>query len=209
MNYTPSAFPIVRRFVSALAVLLLLTVAACGAGDADQTLVGYRVEPVPHVGRFTVDNASQADEPFQLRAESGRLLVVFIGFANCPDACPTALAEVHQVINRLGDDSEPLDVAMLTVDPLRDTPTALTTFVRGFVDRGVALRTEDPANLQQIVEAFGATFDTEHDHEGNTTQVGHTDQTYLVDHNGDVIVTWTADMTTDDLEHDLRILLDD
>lgn len=210
MTNTPVRFPIARRFVCGLAASLVFAVSACGGGDnSSQTLVGYRVEPVPHVGAFTVDNASQAGQPFQLRAKPDRLLIVFLGFTNCPDACPTALAEVLHVMNRLGDEGAALDVAMLTVDPVRDTPDVLTSYVQGFVDRGIALRTEDPANLQQIVEAFGATFATEHDHDGLTTDVGHTDQTYLVDHNGDVIVTWTAEMTTDDLEHDLRILLDD
>lgn len=78
-----------------------------------------------------------------------------------------------------------------------------------FVDHGIALRTDDPDELRQIADVFGATSDTVHDHTGATTDVGHTDQTYLVDANGDIIVTWTADMTTDDLEHDLRIVLDD
>lgn len=197
-----------RRILCSIAALLPLVLTACG-GDDDQTLVGYQVEPVPHVGRFTVDNASQADEQFELRADPGQLLIVFLGFTNCPDVCPTALAEVRQVMNRLGDDADPLDVAMLTVDPARDTADVLTNFVRGFVERGTALRTDDPANLQQIANAFGATFDTGHDHDGITSQVGHTDQTYLVNDNGDVIVTWTAEMTTDDLENDLRILLDD
>ena len=187
--------------------MLLLT--ACGGNDSDESLVGYQVDPVPHVGDLTVENASADGQPFPLRADPGRLLIVFLGFTNCPDACPTALAEVHQVFNRLGDEATPLDVAMLTVDPTRDSADVLTDYVRGFVDRGIGLRTEDPDSLRQVAEAFGATFDTEHDHDGMTTDVGHTDQTYLVDERGDVIVTWTADMTTDDLEHDLRILLQD
>lgn len=189
--------------------MLALTLAACGGDDADESLTGYKVEPVPNVAGFTVANASNGGEPFALRAEPGRLLIIFLGFTNCPDACPTALAEAHQVMNRLGDDAAAVDVAMLTVDPVRDTPKVLADYVEGFGDRGLALRTDDPANLQRIADAFGATFEAAHDHEGNTTQVGHTDQTYLVDQNGDVIVTWTAAMTADDLEHDLRILIDD
>jgi hypothetical protein len=177
----------------------VLLLAACGGGGGgDDTLVGYRIEPLRDVGTFTVEAASAGNEPFSIRADPGR-----------PDACPTALAEVRQAINRLGADAEPLDVAMLTVDPTRDTPDVHTAYVRGFVDRGIALRTDDTDELRQIADAFGAEYDTAHDHTGATTDVGHTDQTYLVDANGDIIVTWTADMTTDDLEHDLRIVLDD
>lgn len=196
----------ISRILTAV-VLIVAGLAACG-GDDDETLVGYQVEPVPHVGTFNVDNASTG-QPFAMRASPGGLLIVFIGFTNCPDACPTALAEVRFAIERLGEQAEPVDVAMVTVDPTRDTPETLTAFVRGFVDRGIGLRTEDSSELRRLTNAFGATYDTQHDHTGATTDVGHTDQTYLVDDNGDVIVTWTADMTSDDLEHDLRLLLDD
>lgn len=198
----------IRRATSCVAGAALL-LAACGGGDDEETLVGYRIEPLRNVADFTVEAASAGNEPFPIRADPGRLLVVFLGFTNCPDACPTALAEVRQAIDRLGDDAEPIDVAMLTVDPTRDTPDVHTSYVRGFVDHGIALRTDDTDELRQIADAFGATYDTAHDHTGATTDVGHTDQTYLVDANGDIIVTWTADMTTDDLEHDLRIVLDE
>ncbi len=189
----------------AAAVSLL---AACGGGN-DDTLVGYRIEPLRNVAGFTVEAASDGNEPFPIRADPGRLLLVFLGFTNCPDACPIALAEVRQAITNLGADAGPLDVAMLTVDPTRDTPDLHTAYVRGFVNHGIALRTDDTDELRQIADAFGATYETKHDHTGATTDVGHTDQTYLVDSNGDIIVTWTADMTVDDLEHDLRIVLDD
>jgi protein SCO1 len=191
----------------AAAALLAITAAAC-SNDREEALVGYQLDPMPTVGAFTVDDASHGGGPFPLRAQPDRLLVVFLGFANCPDVCPTALAEVGQVVDRLGPDANRLDVAMLTVDPVRDTPEALTAFAQGFVDRSHALRTEEPAELQAIVDAFGATAASEHDHAGNTTQVGHTDHTYLVDERGDVILTWTADMTADDLTSDLRILID-
>ncbi len=201
-----------RRVLSGIAGVVgtLLLLASCGGGGGeDDTLVGYRIEPLRNVGSFTVEAASDNDAPFPVRADPGRLLVVFLGFTNCPDACPTALAEVRQAIDRLGDDADPLDVSTLTVDPIRDTPDVHTAYVRGFVDRAIALRTDDTEELAQIADTFGAAYDTVHDHTGATTDVGHTDQTYLVDSNGDIIITWTADMTTDDLEHDLRIVLDE
>lgn len=208
MTSTAPINPAVRLAVLTGAIVAASALSACGS-DTERALVGYRIAPLTNVGTVTVDNASAANEPFPFRADDGRLLVVFLGFTNCPDACPTALAEVRQALARLGDDAVPIDVAMLTIDPLRDTPDVLTEFVRGFVDDGVALRTEDTDELRQLADAFRATYDTAHDHNGMTTDVGHTDQTYLVDAQGDVVLTWTADMTTDDLENDLRIFLAD
>src|SRR5215217_6634864 len=139
-----------RRRLAGLATTTLV-LAACGSGN-DETLVGYRIEPLRNVGGFTVEAASAGSEPFSIRADPGRLLVVFLGFTNCPDACPTALAEIRQAIDRLGDNAEPLDVAMLTVDPTRDTPDVATAYGRGFVDRGIALRTDDTNELRQIAD---------------------------------------------------------
>ena len=207
-----------RRWSTGLAAAVAVTatvslLASCGSGGtgggSDDALVGYRIEPLRNVGDFTVEAASDGNEPFALRAAPDRLLVMFLGFTNCPDACPTALAEVRQAMDRLGDDADPIDVAMLTVDPTRDTPAIHTAYVRGFVDRAIALRSDDTAELAAIADTFGAAYDTAHDHTGATTDVGHTDHTYLVDDNGDIIITWTAEMTADDLEHDLRIVLDD
>jgi len=160
-----------RRSLACLAGTML-ALAACGGGN-DETLVGYRIEPLRNVGGFTVEAASAGSKPFPIRADPGRLLLVFLGFTNCPDACPTALAEIRQAIDRLGANAEPLDVAMLTVDPTRDTSDVHTAYVRGFVDRGIALRTDDANELRQIADAFGATYDTAHDHTGATTDVGH------------------------------------
>jgi cytochrome oxidase Cu insertion factor (SCO1/SenC/PrrC family) len=98
-------------------------------------------------------------------------------------------------------------LAMLTVDPVRDTPGVLTAFTQGFVARGHALRVDDTDQLERVVQAFGATTVADHGHAGNTTEVGHTDHTYLVDARGDVVVTGTADMTASDITNDLRTLL--
>ena len=187
-------------------VLLAAMVVACGGGDAEE-LVGYRIDPTPAVGAFVAEDASRGDAPFPLRAQAGRLLVVFLGFTNCPHVCPTALSEVGQVLDRLGPTGDRVDVAMLTVDPVRDTSAVITAFTQGFVERGHALRVDNQDQLERVVQAFGATAVAEHDHAGNTTEVGHTDHTYLVDERGDVIVTWTADMTASDITNDLRTLL--
>ncbi len=102
-----------RHALAGLAGLVgtVLLLEAC-SGGGDDTLVGYRIEPLRNVAGFTIEAASAGNEPFPIRADPGRLLVVFLGFTNCPDACPTALAEVRQAIDRLGADAEPLDVAM-------------------------------------------------------------------------------------------------
>jgi SCO1/SenC len=180
------------------------TAAACG-GDDGQGLVGYLLDPTPALGacrrgRITRRRTVPATGPARPAARGVRV-------HQLPDVCPTALAAVGQVLDRLGPTGDRLDLAMLTVDPVRDTPGVLTAFTQGFVARGHALRVDDTDQLERVVQAFGATTVADHGHAGNTTEVGHTDHTYLVDARGDVVVTGTADMTASDITNDLRTLL--
>lgn len=197
-----------RRHVRLAIALPFLSLLAAACGNDDDQLVGYEIDPAPQLVQFSVDDASHDNAAFPLRAQPGQLLIMFLGFTNCPDACPTALTDVRLALERLGPDAGPIDVGMLTLDPDRDTPDVLTRYVQNFVDRAHALRAADTEHLQEIVDAFGATYAAEHDHTGATVDVGHTDYTYLLDDTGTVILTWTNEMTVDDITNDLTLQLD-
>ena len=62
----------------------------------------------------------------------GKLVVVFFGFAQCPDVCPTTLSDFAQVKQKLGAAGDQLQVVFITVDPARDTPQVLATYVPNF-----------------------------------------------------------------------------
>ena len=196
----------VRQAALVAAAAAMVIVSACG-GESSSAFVGHQIAPAPQVGALSLtDTSTGTEEPLQ--AEPDDLLVAFLGFTNCPDACPLALSKVSGAFEELGDKADRVDVAMVTVDPQRDTPEVLTEYVRQFVDDATGLRTEDEAELQAVSDAFGATYETTQDHEGMTAEVGHTDYTYVIDDTGSVVFTWTADMTVDDMVNDLEILLD-
>ncbi len=62
----------------------------------------------------------------------GKVVVVFFGFAQCPDVCPTTLSDMAEVRRRLGANGERLQVLFVTVDPERDTPQVLSEYVPAF-----------------------------------------------------------------------------
>lgn len=193
-----------RSPLAVVAAVVLAGLTSCS--DEPQALVGYDLAPAPQVGSLTLTDTATAEE-VPLRADDGELLVVFLGFTNCPDACPLALAEVRTALDQLNHPPA-IDVAMVTLDPQRDTPQVLTDYVQGFVPTATGLRTEDETDLQAVAGAFGATYESSHDHAGRTVDVGHTDYTYVIDDTGEVILTWTSDMDADDLTNDLQTLLD-
>ena len=91
-----------RRAFGVAATVLAL--ASCG--DGDRELVGYPSEPAPQVDAVALPDMSQGGEPFTLRAEPGGLLVVYFGYTNCPDVCPTTMADTRAVLRQLGDDAD-------------------------------------------------------------------------------------------------------
>jgi protein SCO1 len=189
----------------AAAAVALLTAAACG-GDDDRELVGYVREPLPEVDTVALPDVGRGGDPFEMRAPEGGLLVVYFGYTNCPHECPTTLADLRFALRDLGDDASRIDVAMVTVDPDRDTDV-LADYVRSFVDGAHALATDDAADLQAAAAPFGVSYAVTPRDDGGV-DVAHSTQLYVVDDDGRLRLTWPFGVSADDMAGDLDQLLD-
>lgn len=182
----------------------------CGGGSTDAIspqLTGLVREPAPEVSSVSLPDVSRSGAQFAMRAEPGGLLLVFFGFTSCPDVCPTTLADLRTAIEDLPAGSrERVEVAMVSVDPSRDTPEVLTTYVQGFVPGAHALRTEDPAELRAAANAFGADYFVTTDASGSP-EVTHTAWVYVVDDRGRLRVQWSFGTPSADMTSDLGLLL--
>jgi len=78
-----------------------------------------------------------------LKDFAGKVVVVFFGYTQCPDVCPTTMQELAQVKQMLGTDGERLQAVFVTVDPARDTPELLKAYMANFDPSFVALRGDD------------------------------------------------------------------
>jgi protein SCO1/2 len=207
-----------RPALGALAAGLALALAACGGGGDDTAagdeaaedespFVGIPRDPAPDVSAVSLPDAAAAGTPYATVAEEGELLLVFFGFTNCPDICPTTLADVRAARAELApEDAERVDLAMVTVDPGRDTADVLTGYVRSFVPEGHALRTEDDTALRAAATAFGADYLVETDAAGEV-EVGHTSQLYAVDDQGRMVLQWSFGTSAEDIRADVELLL--
>lgn len=197
---------ITARRCALLAVSALL-VAACGGDDAPRTLSGYELDPRPSVGALSLPDASDGGADFPFVAADGRMLVVYFGYTSCPDVCPTTLAEVKKAFAKMGDEAEKVDVAMITIDPDRDTDEIVSQYVQSFLPSAHALRTTDQPALEATAAAFGASFSVETLPDGEI-EVGHSAAMYVVDGSGEVVLTWPFGITADSIATDLEILFD-
>jgi cytochrome oxidase Cu insertion factor (SCO1/SenC/PrrC family) len=69
----------------------------------------------------------------------GRLMLVYFGYTNCPDVCPTTLAEMGDALGQLGGAGKRIAPIFITVDPARDTPRVLKTYVKSFGQNFIGL----------------------------------------------------------------------
>ena len=145
-------------------MLLLIAIAAAivilVAKDADspvtlQSSSDYRTamfdEPFP-LEDFALPSTTGQD--FTLSAQKGKVTLIYFGYLTCPDFCPTTMAELQRVVRDLGDGSEQVTVAMVTVDPERDSIDKLQIYLQAFDDRFIGVRGDDEA-LQPVLTEFG------------------------------------------------------
>jgi protein SCO1/2 len=196
-----------RRFAPALAATVLLVLSACG-GDDERELAGYLREPEVRVDEAALPDVSRGGEPFTMRAQPDGLLLVYFGYTNCPDVCPTTLTDVRAALRQMDDDQAArVDLAMVTIDPARDAP-GLTDYVQTFVDGAHALVTDDDELLREAADAFGVSYLVTTNDAGEI-EVSHSPQLYVVGDDGTLLLTWPFGVTPDDLAADIDVLLED
>lgn len=179
---------------------------ACG-GDPPRELAGFVREPAPVVDEVALPDLSRDGDDFAMRAEPGELLVVYFGFTNCPDICPTTLADLRSALRRIEpDEADRVQLALVTVDPDRDIPV-LVDYAQTFVEGAHALATTDDALLRAAAAPFGVSYAVEIDDDGRV-EVGHSSQMFVVDDAGTLVLTWQWGITADDIAADLSQLLE-
>jgi len=113
----------------------------------------------------------------------GKVVALFFGFAQCPDICPTTLADLAQVKKDLGADGDKFQVLFITVDPERDTQEVLAGFVPAFDSSFVALR-GDKAEIDKVTKDFKVFAQKVAGKDSGNYTIDHTAATYVYDTQG-------------------------
>lgn len=154
-----------------------------------------------------VANFELTDHRGVIRTEDdfkGLWLLIFFGFANCPDVCPTTLSEVAAVMDRLGDDAEMVQPIFISIDPERDTPQALGEFVPLFDQRMIGL-TGTPGQIAETAATFPVYFERiEEASAPDGYTMGHTSHLLLFGPDAGFVDSWPYGVPADEILADLR-----
>ncbi|RCW76600.1 SCO family protein [Pseudorhodoferax soli] len=136
----------------------------------------------------------------------GKVVVVFFGFAQCPDVCPTSMAELAQVKQSLGADGDKLQGLFVTVDPERDTPYVLKAYMANFDPSFLALRTS-PEGLAALAKDFKVYYKKVEGKTPTSYTMDHSAGSYVYDPQGRLRLYVRYGSGADALLADVRQLL--
>lgn len=136
----------------------------------------------------------------------GKAVVIFFGYTQCPDICPTTMMEMANVMKNLGKDAERVQVLFVTVDPERDTQDLLAAYVPNFDPRFLALR-GDAAQTAKVAQEFKVVYQKSAGKSPDNYTMDHTAASYIFDPQGRVRLFVQYGQKADAITHDLRLLL--
>jgi protein SCO1/2 len=134
----------------------------------------------------------------------GKFVLLFFGFVQCPDVCPTALTRAKEVRRLLGADGERLQVIFVTVDPERDSAALLREYTAAFDPSFLGLRADAEGTKRAAAEfkVFYEKVPT-----GSSYTVNHTAMTYVFDAQGRLRLGLRHEQGADEVAADLRTLM--
>ena len=194
----------IRRLfgVSWLLLVGVLTLSGCGASKP--TFQSVDVTGADYARDFQLTDAT--GKPRSLADYRGKVVVMFFGYTQCPDVCPTTMAELKTVMQSLGKSADQVQVLFVTLDPSRDTPALLAQYVPAFDPRFVGLFGDD-ATTAKTAKDFKIFFQRVPGPTPTTYTLDHTAGSYVFDPEGRIRLFIRQGQTSESIAHDLKQLL--
>ncbi|MDR1969273.1 MAG: SCO family protein [Burkholderiaceae bacterium] len=194
-----------RKTLKTIAANVLLTgtgalFSACTPGfhGTDITGAGYG-------GDFHLTDFN--GQPRALADFRGKVVALFFGYVLCPDACPTTMADLARVKEKLGADGDKLQVLFVSVDPERDKPEVLRAYMELFDPGFLGLYAGSPDKLAALAREFKVYYKKVEGRTPGSYTVDHTAGNYIFDPQGRLRLYARYGMPVDDLAADVRRLL--
>ncbi|MDE1985279.1 MAG: SCO family protein [Alphaproteobacteria bacterium] len=185
---------------------LLLAVALTACSQPKKPWYGSDITGVMPKLSFTM---TRANDSAQVTAKDylGRIVLLYFGYTNCPDICPTTLANLSDMLEKLGPDASKVRVLFVTVDPNRDTLSVLKKYVAAFAPQMDGLRGNDNA-IAALARRYRVAYSVTPASPQHPYTVTHSSAVFFFDQKGHArLVT----LSTDDpvgLANDVKRFLD-
>jgi protein SCO1/2 len=209
------------RLLFGALVALGMAMSACGSGGSSSskppivvqspsaTFTGAAFSPAKQLPDVTLTDT--AGQPWNLQTQGrGKVTVLYFGYTNCPDACPTDMAALGKAVSDLTPDQQhQVQIVFVTVDVKRDTPPVIRHWLDRFdkhIPPFVGLRGTE-AQITAAARGLGLQFHVSSSPAG-LEEVEHSTQMTGFNRAGSSNLVWLDPPVPSDIAHDLRLLLD-
>src|SRR3990167_4072203 len=196
-----------RRWLLMAAAALALT--ACSDKPADATASGFSSIDITGADYATGFSLTDHDgKPRTLADFQGKVVVIFFGYTQCPDVCPTSMSELAEAKRLLGPDGERLQGLFVSVDPERDTPEAMKAYMASF-DPGFLALYAAPDALPALTKSFRIYYKKVEGKTPTSYTMDHSAGSYVYDTQGRVRLYTRYGSGAQALASDVKKLLDE
>jgi len=192
-----------RHFLLWLCCVLALT--ACEKPQSPKVpFANTDITGLDYAKGFTLTDHN--GKPRTLADFKGKVVVVFFGYTQCPDVCPTTLSELAGIKKALGSEAERLQVIFITLDPQRDTPELMAGFVPAFDSSFLGLWGEQ-AVIDKVAKDFKVFAQKVPSKDSKSYTIDHTAGSYVFDDQGHIRLFVRHGQGVDVLQKDLQRLM--
>ncbi len=184
--------------------LLAATAVLAACGEPKPQFASLDLTGADYAKDFRLTDAN--GQARSLRDFQGKVVVVFFGYTQCPDVCPTALAELAEVKRLLGPQGDKLQGIFVTVDPERDTPQLLQAYMANFDPSFVALR-GTPEQLAAMAKDFKVYYKKVEGKTPTSYTMDHSAASFVYDTEGRLRLYTRPGTGPQALAQDIRLLL--
>lgn len=155
-------------------------------------------------GDFTL---MQGDKPVKLSDFRGKVVVMYFGYASCPDVCPTTLSIIASGLKELSpEELAQVQPIFISIDPERDQGEKLMAYATHFHPSFIGI-TGTPEEVQKVAHQYGAFFAKVQSDSAMGYLVDHTSKTYMISKDGKYVNILPHNMTTQDVVNNIRAAL--
>jgi protein SCO1/2 len=158
--------------------------------------------------RFSLQGAG--DKTVTEKDFAGQTVLMFFGYASCPDICPTTMAQLTEIVSQLGDRAQDVKIVFISVDPHRDTPDILQAYVKAFSSSAIGL-TGNEKQVAELARRYRVAYQIEKPKPGDNADVydvTHSRGVFIFDRHGRARLLASDTEKVDIVLADLRQLIE-
>ncbi|MGT0191606.1 SCO family protein [Burkholderia pyrrocinia] len=205
----PSARPVPRQRFSriirtAATLAAAVALAACTHDEPRWNLTNV----TGHLPDLSFTLTGGDGRPVDADAFRGRVALVYFGYTHCPDVCPETMARLMEVLAKLGPQANDARILFVSVDPARDTPQAMQSYVAAFDPAHARGLTGTDRQIESLAKCYRVAYQMEKRDPSGGYEVTHSSAVYIFDASGRARLLATDRDSPDAIAADVRRIID-